>query len=132
MGLQAPVNLMGPASAGRWWWPPEPVALRAGKRSASRLQWLILTERTAHVELLAGKLREKIPEVITLTGGRGVKEIRNILARIAATPAGEPLTLVATGRYIGEGFDEPRLDTLFLAMPKSSRGTLQQYAGRLH
>ena len=93
---------------------------------------LILTERTAHVELLAGKLREKIPEVITLTGGRGVKEIRNILARIAATPAGEPLTLVATGRYIGEGFDEPRLDTLFLAMPISWRGTLQQYAGRLH
>jgi superfamily II DNA or RNA helicase len=84
------------------------------------------------VELLGGKLREKIPDVITLTGGRGVKEIRNILARIAATPAGEPLTLVATGRYIGEGFDEPRLDTLFLAMPISWRGTLQQYAGRLH
>ncbi len=93
---------------------------------------LILTERTAHVELLAGKLREKIPEVITLTGGRGAKETRNVLARIAATPACEQLTLVATGRYIGEGFDEPRLDTLFLAMPISWRGTLQQYAGRLH
>jgi superfamily II DNA or RNA helicase len=93
---------------------------------------LILTERTAHVELLAGKLREKIPEVITLTGGRGAKETRNILARIAATPAGGQLTLVATGRYIGEGFDEPRLDSLFLAMPISWRGTLQQYAGRLH
>jgi superfamily II DNA or RNA helicase len=93
---------------------------------------LILTERTAHVELLAGKLREKIPEVITLTGGKGAKETRNVLARIAATPACGQLTLVATGRYIGEGFDEPRLDTLFLAMPISWRGTLQQYAGRLH
>lgn len=93
---------------------------------------LILTERTAHVELLAGKLSEKIPDVITLTGGRGGKETRNILAKIAATPAYGQLTLVATGRYIGEGFDEPRLDTLFLAMPISWRGTLQQYAGRLH
>ncbi|MCK9375575.1 MAG: phospholipase D-like domain-containing protein [Syntrophobacterales bacterium] len=61
-----------------------------------------------------------------------MKETRQVLARIAATPSGQPLTLVATGRYIGEGFDEPRLDTLFLAMPISWRGTLQQYAGRLH
>jgi superfamily II DNA or RNA helicase len=93
---------------------------------------LILTERTAQVELLAAQIGEHIPEVMTLTGGRGVKETRQVLARIAATPAGEPLTVVATGRYIGEGFDEPRLDTLFLAMPISWRGTLQQYAGRLH
>ncbi|MDD2903903.1 MAG: DEAD/DEAH box helicase family protein [Syntrophales bacterium] len=93
---------------------------------------LILTERTAHVELLAGKLREKIPEVITLMGGRGRKETEQVLASIAATPTIGQLTLVATGRYIGEGFDEPRLDTLFLAMPISWRGTLQQYAGRLH
>lgn len=93
---------------------------------------LILTERTAQVELLAEKLREHICEMLTLTGGRGVKETRQTLAKIAATPAGQPLTLVATGRYIGEGFDEPRLDTLFLAMPISWKGTLQQYAGRLH
>jgi superfamily II DNA or RNA helicase len=93
---------------------------------------LILTERTAHVELLAAKLCETIPDVMTLTGGRGAKETGNTLARIAATPASERLTLVATGRYIGEGFDEPRLDTLFLAMPISWKGTLQQYAGRLH
>jgi superfamily II DNA or RNA helicase len=93
---------------------------------------LILTERTAQVELLAEKLHEHIREVITLTGGKGAKKTRQTLAKISATPAGEPLTLEATGRYIGEGFDEPRLDTLFLAMPISWRGTLQQYAGRLH
>ena len=93
---------------------------------------LVLTERTAHVALLAAKLREQIPDVISLTGGKGVKETREALARISATPADRPLTLIATGRYIGEGFDEPRLDTLFLAMPISWKGTLQQYAGRLH
>jgi hypothetical protein len=93
---------------------------------------LILTERTAHVELLAEKLRKKIPDVMALTGRMGGKETRNVLARIAETPASGQLTLVATGRYIGEGFDEPRLDTLFLAMPISWKGTLQQYAGRLH
>ena len=93
---------------------------------------LVLTERTAHVALLAAKLRESIPDVISLTGGKGAKETREALARIPATPAGRPLTLIATGRYIGEGFDEPRLDTLFLAMPISWKGTLQQYAGRLH
>ena len=86
---------------------------------------LILTERTAFVELLAGKLRERIPDVMTLTGGKGVKETGSALARIAETPANVPLTLVATDSYIGEGFDGPRLDTLFLAMPISWKGTLQ-------
>jgi len=93
---------------------------------------LVLTERTAHVTLLAAKLREHIPDVISLTGGKGAKETRETLARISKAPADKPLTLIATGRYIGEGFDEPRLDTLFLAMPISWKGTLQQYAGRLH
>jgi superfamily II DNA or RNA helicase len=93
---------------------------------------LVLTERTAHVALLAAKLRESIPDVIALTGGKGVKETREALTKVSAMPADRPLTLIATGRYIGEGFDEPRLDTLFLAMPISWKGTLQQYAGRLH
>ena len=93
---------------------------------------LVLTERTAHVALLADKVREQIPDVIALTGGKGAKETREALAKVAAAPADRPLTLIATGRYIGEGFDEPRLDTLFLAMPISWKGTLQQYAGRIH
>ena len=93
---------------------------------------LVLTERTSHLELLAGKLRERIPEVMTLRGGRGTKEIAETFKRISETPADQQLTLVATGRYIGEGFDEPRLDTLLLTMPISWKGTLQQYSGRLH
>lgn len=93
---------------------------------------VVLTERTAHVELLARELGKRIPDVISATGGMGTKETRETMARIANTPIDRPLTLVATGKYIGEGFDEPRLDTLFLAMPISWKGTLQQYAGRLH
>ncbi len=93
---------------------------------------IVLTERTAHVEFFANELRKKIPEVISITGNRSAKETRESLALIANAPTDKPMILVATGRYIGEGFDEPRLDTLFLAMPISWKGTLQQYAGRLH
>ena len=93
---------------------------------------IVLTERTAHVNLLANELRKQIPEVISITGNRSAKETRESLALITNGPTDKPITLVATGRYIGEGFDEPRLDTLFLAMPISWKGTLQQYAGRLH
>jgi len=93
---------------------------------------LVLTERTNHVESLAKKLSEKVPDVIALTGGMRAKETREILIKISETPPDKQLTLIATGKYIGEGFDEPRLDTLFLAMPISWKGTLQQYAGRLH
>ncbi|MHB8841416.1 MAG: TOTE conflict system archaeo-eukaryotic primase domain-containing protein [Candidatus Aquicultor sp.] len=102
------------------------------KAQGSGRNSLVLTERTAHVKLLAKKLSEKILDVIALTGSMGAKETKNILARISEAPPDKPLTLVATGKYIGEGFDEPRLDTLFLAMPISWKGTLQQYAGRLH
>ena len=93
---------------------------------------LVLTERTTHVESLANELSKRIPDVISLMGVMGIKETRETRIRISVTPEDRPLTLVATGRYIGEGFDEPRLDTLFLAMPISWKGTLQQYAGRLH
>jgi phosphatidylserine/phosphatidylglycerophosphate/cardiolipin synthase-like enzyme len=65
-------------------------------------------------------------------GGMGRKATREIFQRIADIPADRNIILVATGHFIGEGFDEPRLDTLFLAMPISWKGTLQQYAGRLH
>jgi superfamily II DNA or RNA helicase len=93
---------------------------------------LVLTERTAHVESLANELQKQIPEVFAITGGQGAKASKEALMLISEASADKPLTIVATGRYIGEGFDEPRLDTLFLAMPISWKGTLQQYAGRLH
>lgn len=93
---------------------------------------LVLTERTAHVEVLAKILQGSIPDVISLTGSASAKEKKEAFIRINETPAGQPLTLLATGKYIGEGFDEPRLDTLFLVMPISWKGTVQQYAGRLH
>jgi len=102
------------------------------KSHANGRNCVVLTERTAHVDLLAKTLSANIPNVIALVGGMGAKEYRDKMQQIANVPIGSPLTLVATGKYLGEGFDEPRLDTLFLAMPISWKGTLQQYAGRLH
>ncbi len=93
---------------------------------------LVLTERTTHVEMLVKMLLEKIPDVVTLTGKARIKETRENLKRISEMTLDKPLTIIATGKYIGEGFDEPRLDTLFLSMPISWKGTLQQYIGRLH
>lgn len=93
---------------------------------------IVLTDRITHVEILAKELRKDIPDVLVLTGRMGAKETREIMKRITGMPIDQTLILLATGKYIGEGFDEPRLDTLFLTMPISWKGTLQQYAGRLH
>ena len=62
----------------------------------------------------------------------GKKQRDALASRIKAVPEDEQRVIIATGRYIGEGFDDARLDTLFLAMPISWRGTLHQYVGRLH
>ncbi|MBN1930531.1 MAG: DEAD/DEAH box helicase family protein [Desulfobacterales bacterium] len=93
---------------------------------------IVLSLRTAHVESLTKRLKEKVPDVFALMGGMGKKATREIFQSIANIPADRNIILVATGHFIGEGFDEPRLDTLFLAMPISWKGTLQQYAGRIH
>jgi superfamily II DNA or RNA helicase len=93
---------------------------------------LVLTERTDHRDSLAVALGESMAEVFVMSGGMGVKKRRAIAEAMATTPPDAPRVIVATGRCVGEGFDDARLDTLFLAMPVAWRGTLQQYAGRLH
>lgn len=93
---------------------------------------IILTERTEHLERLASLLSPKIHNVILLRGGMGKKALDAVFAQLGAIPGNEPRVLLATGRYIGEGFDDARLDTLFLTLPVSWRGTIAQYAGRLH
>jgi superfamily II DNA or RNA helicase len=93
---------------------------------------LVLSLRTAHVAALTEKLKKEVQEVIPLTGGMGKTATQKAFQQLADLPAEKNFILVATGPFIGEGFDEPRLDTLFLAMPISWKGTLQQYAGRLH
>ncbi len=93
---------------------------------------ILLTERKDHLTILADRLRGLVPNLIVLHGGMTDKERRDLSARLATLPATEKRLVLATGRYIGEGFDDARLDTLFLAMPVSWKGTLVQYTGRLH
>lgn len=93
---------------------------------------ILLTERTDHLDYFAAELARVVRHVIVLRGGMGSKQTREVFARMAAVPPGAERIVLATGRYIGEGFDDPRLDTLFLTLPVSWKGTLIQYAGRLH
>lgn len=93
---------------------------------------ILLTSLTAHVETLAQLLHPLCKNVITLIGSESAKEKRLKQKQLQALTPIEPLVIVATGKYVGEGFDYPRLDTLFLALPVSWKGIIAQYAGRLH
>ncbi len=93
---------------------------------------VVLTERTEHLETLAAMLAPAVPNVVTLQGGMGRKALLAALERVKSLPPDAGRVLLATGRFIGEGFDDARLDTLFLTMPVSWRGTIAQYVGRLH
>lgn len=93
---------------------------------------ILLTERKDHLEYFASQLERVARNLVVLQGGMGAKAHRAVLTQLATIPAGEERLVLATGRYIGEGFDDARLDTLFLAMPVSWKGTLVQYTGRLH
>ena len=93
---------------------------------------IILTSRTSHVALLAELLQPHCPNVITLVGSNSTKEKRQKMEQLLSIPSSEPLIIVATGKYIGEGFDYARLDTLFLVSPVAWKGIIAQYAGRLH
>jgi superfamily II DNA or RNA helicase/very-short-patch-repair endonuclease len=93
---------------------------------------LILTERNEHLDRLEQELGTSIPHALVLRAGMGKKQRQAVNERLTAIPRHEGRIVLATGKYVGEGFDDPRLDTLFLTFPVSWRGIVAQYAGRLH
>lgn len=93
---------------------------------------IVLTNLTAHAETLANALALHCKHIVTLIGSESVREKRQKMELLQNISPTEPLVIVATGKYVGEGFDYPRLDTLFLALPVSWKGIIAQYAGRLH
>ncbi len=100
-------------------------AISAGRRP------IVLTERRSHLEDLAERLRATVPRVFVLHGGMRAKARREVGTAMAQVAEDEAFVVVATGRFIGEGFDDPRLDSLFLALPVAWKGTLIQYVGRI-
>jgi superfamily II DNA or RNA helicase len=101
-------------------------ALEAGRSP------VVITERKDHLQAIVDRLMKFAKNVIVLKGGMSAKQRDQATVALESVPDGEERVIVATGRYLGEGFDDARLDTLFLTMPISWRGTLAQYAGRLH
>ena len=93
---------------------------------------VVLTERREHLERIAKSIGDEIPNLVVLHGGVKPKVRRAAMTQLAEQPDHEPRLILATGRYLGEGFDDPRLDTLLLTMPIAWKGTVVQYAGRLH
>ncbi len=93
---------------------------------------LALTERTDHLDALHAALADRIQPLFLLHGRQSKKQRTGVISALNALDADAPRVLLASGRLVGEGFDHPPLDTLVLAMPISWKGTLQQYAGRLH
>ena len=93
---------------------------------------ILLTERRDHLDYFASQLTNVARHLVVLRGGMGVRQRDKARTQLKDIPDNEERLILATGRFIGEGFDDARLDTLFLAMPISWKGTLVQYAGRLH
>lgn len=93
---------------------------------------VILTERKRHLEILKNLLDSRVQNVIVMKGGMGKKQRKAAMTALEQLTDNEEKVVLATGRYLGEGFDEDRLDTLFLTLPISWKGTITQYAGRLH
>jgi superfamily II DNA or RNA helicase len=93
---------------------------------------LVLTERTEHLDAIQLVLSEKGAAPLVLHGRMSKKQRSALITELQALPPNAPRILLATGKLVGEGFDHPPLNTLVLAMPVSWKGTLQQYAGRLH
>jgi superfamily II DNA or RNA helicase len=93
---------------------------------------LVLTERTEHLDAIRAARDGYEPGPFVLHGRMSKKQRGALIGQLEALPSDAPRILLATGKLVGEGFDHPPLDTLVLAMPVSWKGTLQQYAGRLH
>ena len=93
---------------------------------------VLLTERREHLTYFADTLADKVKNILVLSGGMGRKQRIFLMDQLKNIPEDEERLIIATGRYLGEGFDDARLDTLFLALPIAWRGTVAQYAGRLH
>ena len=92
----------------------------------------VLTERTEHLDAIHSALAARVPPPFVLHGRMSKKQRAALIAELDALAPHAPRILLSTGKLVGEGFDHPALDTLVLAMPVSWKGTLQQYAGRLH
>ena len=93
---------------------------------------VLLTERREHLDTFEALLSSKVENVFVMKGGMGKKQRQALSDRMKETEGEQERVILATGRYLGEGFDDARLDTLFLALPVSWKGVLAQYAGRLH
>ena len=93
---------------------------------------IVLTERREHIEILEDLLQGSVEYLAVLHGGMRTKRRKEVLSGLNECGADTRKVLLATGAYIGEGFDDPRLDTLFITMPVSFKGKMVQYAGRLH
>jgi superfamily II DNA or RNA helicase len=92
---------------------------------------VVLTERREHLERIAESITDDVPNLVVLHGGVKPRARRAAMVQLAEQADDEPRLILATGRYLGEGFDDPRLDTLLLTMPIAWKGTVVQYAGRL-
>ena len=97
----------------------------------ARRNCLVLTQWTEHLETLSGELRRLGFEAIVMRGGMGKKARAGASAEMGAKASTGGLALLATGSFLGEGFDLPQLDTLFLAFPLAFKGRIVQYVGRV-
>lgn len=110
----------------------EAIAAEVKDAYAQGRKVLVLTERTEHLDAIKAALEGLSPAPFVLHGRMSKKLRSALVAELNALPPDAPRILLATGKLVGEGFDHPPLNTLLLAMPVSWKGTLQQYAGRLH
>jgi len=100
--------------------------------AAEKRSPILITERRGHLEMFAKRFQPFVKNIVVFRGGMGRKQRQKISDQLNSIEDADERLLIATGRYLGEGFDDARLDTLFLSLPISWKGTLAQYAGRLH